>query len=574
MAFCLLATGSLFSSSFVAAQPIVEWVKSIAGTGYNAGSDIASDAQGNVLVAGIYRDEIAYDNDPAYRLTNQGKSDIVLIKMSESGEVDWIRTIGGSGEDKAYRMITDEAGSIFLTGSFERILRFGENQDTHTLESRGKEDMFLAKFDSDGQIVWSVQSGGARSDQGIGLATDGAGNVYVSGFFEEEAFFGEEATEALSSKGQLDAYLVKYDANGALQWVRSIGGEKRDIASGVAVNDAGEAFLTGVTRGPAPMLDIDDHLVRGAPSGQDDLFLARFSSDGELNRLVYSGGRGFDAGNAIDIDPQGNLYIVGYFEDEALIGDMQGNTHVVTGKSFDLLVARYDREGALLWARSAGGERWDNAYDIDVDELGNAYVTGFFRKSADFTGNDQSDITGQGEANAFVARYNQYGHIEGLQKVEGAKTEGAGIATDADGNVFLTGLFIQQAMFGEGSDALTSTAYNSFIVKYEAHSLNQDILPDEILALSEEKPELDLAQNYPNPFSSNTVFRIELAETVQIQLTVHDVLGRVVEEIADGELASGIHRFFYDASRLADGKYFYTLKTPSAQVTRIMTLIR
>ena len=568
-----LLTLCLLYPATTIAQPTVDWVKAFISNDYNAGVDIAIDINDDILVAGIYRDEIAFEGNPNYRFANQGKNDIVLTKIAATGDVLWMKTIAGVGDDRAYRIATDAQGHFYLTGSFERVLRFEENDETHTLESTGKENAFLAKFDTDGNILWSVQAGGDRSDRGIGLAIDADGNVFTSGYFEGEAIFGTENPIHLKSNGQLDAYLAKYNTSGALVWARALGAEKRDIASGITVDAAGRVFITGVTRGPTPILDIDSNLIHGGPTGQDDLFIARYSSSGELEKLIYAGGRGFDAGNAITADEAGNIYVTGYFENQAAFVDLTGQRRILDGQSFDLFVSKFDAMGKMAWTQTAGGEHWDNAYDIDVDENGEVFITGLFRKEADFTGNSEVDIEGIGEANAFIARYTGNGDLAGVQPVKGAKSEGAGIAISKKGDVFLTGLFLQEATFGENQKSVTSTAFNSFVAKYASNGFNEEDPEDTLQRLSEDAPLFATAQNYPNPFTSSTSFEVELQESSFIRLVIHDALGRVIDEIVNQEMGSGIYQFLYDAGNLARGTYFYTLETPESSITRSMTYI-
>ncbi len=551
------------------AETGVAWIKAIAGSDYSAGADIAVDPQGNVIVAGVFREEIALDNNPDYRFANRGKSDIVLLKATQSGDVIWMQTIGGAGDDRAFRIATDATGNVYLTGSFEGVIRFDDNDDAHTLVSNGKEDAFLVKFDTEGHVLWSTQAGGERSDQGIGLAVSPDGMVYISGFFETSAFFGNQTIE---SKGQLDAHLAQYNTAGTFNWVRTLGGEKRDLASGITADSKGRVYVTGVTRGPLPMLDVDPARVYGAPHGQDDLFLARYTPAGTLDKLTYMGGRGFDAANALTVDAQDNVYIAGYFEDEAAVDDFSGSSSLMQGNSFDLFVAKFDSEGALDWANTAGGDLWDNAYDIDVDQQGNVFITGLFRKGADFTGNAENDLEGLGEANAFVARYRSNGVLAGLQRIDGAKSEGAGIATDNNGNVFLTGIFVQDALFEGRAQSLSSKTFASFIARYDASGFEEQ--PAERLLLADNPSAFRLSPNFPNPFASQTTFEITLTDAASVRLYVHDALGRVLDEISNRELAAGVYQFVYDASRLAQGTYFVRLETPTGPVTRTITRVR
>ncbi len=569
----LLFFFTLFSltEATLLAQP-VEWARSVVSADYSAGSDISIDTRGNVLIAGVYRDEITYHNDPQYRLSNQGKTDIMLIKTTPDGDIRWQRTIGGVGEDKVFRIATDLQNNVYITGSFERVIHFENEDDTHTLESQGKEDAFLAKFDADGNILWSARAGGARSDQGIGLAVDDTGNAYVTGFFEEEATFGTTTTTTLVSEGQLDAFLVRFNPAGEMDWVRSIGGIKRDLASGVGIDSAGRIYIAGVTRGPEPLL-VDSGIVQGAPAGQDDIFLARFSEAGDLESLSYSGGRGFDAVNGIVVDDADRVYITGYFEDDAALSDFQGNAYLMLGQSFDVFVARFEHDGSLSWVNTAGGERWDNAYDLDVDRAGNVYVTGLFRSVADFTVDDEpANVTGVGESNAFVVKYRNNGSVAGLQMIDGPKSEGSGVATNDSGDVFLTGVFVQQAVFKDSDASLNSTSFNSFIVKYNPQGLDDSLPRDELQIDGSDRPMFAVHQNFPNPVVDQTTLEVELAESAHVRLIVHDILGRVLAELHNNDLAAGLHRFIYDVGQLAKGTYFYTLETPASRFTRSMVV--
>ncbi len=154
--------------------------------------------------------------------------------------------------------------------------------------------------------------------------------------------------------------------------------------------------------------------------------------------------------------------------------------------------------------------------------------------------------------------------------IDGAKSEGASITTNIDGDVFVTGLFFRDATFDKNQAALTSAAFNSFIVKYNAQGF-ENILPDAFLSV--DKSTVFLAQNYPNPFTSHTSFEFELLETTQVRLTIHDTLGRILREINNSELTAGVYRFFYDASQLARGTYFFTVETPATSITKTMTVI-
>ena len=550
------------------AQPGIEWVKSISGNDYNAGSDIAIDATGHVFIAGVYRDQIYYDNNPEFLKSNRGKTDISIAKTDAQGNLLWMRTLGGPGDDRVFRIAVDAEGNVLITGTFEKEMVF-DGSNEHVLESAGKSDMFLAKYGSDGVLHWSVSAGGEYTDQGIGLTCDDRGNVYVSGFFQETASWDVQATQQIQSVGQQDLYVARYTKGGELDWVSTLGGDKRDVATGVAVNEAGQIYVSGVTRGFSPELN---RVAKGAHAGKDDFFLARFSDLGQLEWLSYGGGTGFDAANSIDIDDAGNLYITGYFDRSARIVDQEGNEQQILGYSYDVFLSKFDGDGRLAWIRSAGGELWDNAYDVHVDELNGVYVTGLFRGAAEFIGGAETSVEGRGEANAFVAKYGMQGDFQGLQIIDGEKSEGFGVSTDKHNNIYLTGFFVQEALFDDDTISLNSNFFNSFIAKYEAGSMEAGLSSNQRLFENQSIGDL-LGQNFPNPFSTRTHFEIQLQEKDFVRIAVYDALGRLVEEVVRADLAAGIHRFPFEAGRLAEGVYHYSLETSSRRITRAMTVI-
>ena len=367
-------------------------------------------------------------------LSSAGASDVWLTRMGPAGETIWMRSFGGTGDDRANRILPDEKGNIYITGTFEATLDLG----THQLESRGEGDAFLAKFDASGSLLWIEQAGGTGPDRGVSLALDADGAIYWSGAFEQTAYFGRDGSTHEQSAGRGDAFIARYTSDGDLDWVETAGGLNRDIATGLAVGPKGHVYMIGVTGG---FRTIPQDKIRGIYSGFDDLFVARYSSEGALDWMMYSGGRGFDAANSIAVDQEGYVYVTGYFETYAWFASTNNEEHAFSGASFDLFLARYDSEGMLQWVRTGGGDGWDNAYDVSLDAAGNPYLTGLFRQDLIIDNDQKVQISGEGESNAFIARFDADGSIQGLQSIAGTKSEAFALDVDANGALYLTGFF-------------------------------------------------------------------------------------------------------------------------------------
>ncbi len=159
--------------------------------------------------------------------------------------VEWVRSGGGTEIDRGFAITADPAGNTYVTGSFSGTAPFGP----FTLTSAGSDDIFVAKYDGGGNVLWAQSAGGTSVDQGLAIAVDDSGNSYVTGVYSSSATFGSFTIS--SSAGTRDVFIVKYDGNGNALWARSAGGTTLDEGRGIAVDDAGNSYVTGTFSPPA-----------------------------------------------------------------------------------------------------------------------------------------------------------------------------------------------------------------------------------------------------------------------------------------------------------------------------------
>jgi len=190
---------------------------------------------------------------------------------SQPSEFKWAKQAGGSGGDIGSGITVDELGSSFIIGSFEDTATFGST----TMISAGHTDIFFAKYDTKGNIVWIKQIGNIGPDRGNSICMDKFGNCLVTGTFSGTVNFG---TIKLTSVGGEDIFITKYDAMGNVVWAKQAGGGGDDIGYGIATDGLGNAFITGLFHGDATF----DKIILRSSSSQHDIFIAKYDKLGNM----------------------------------------------------------------------------------------------------------------------------------------------------------------------------------------------------------------------------------------------------------------------------------------------------
>ena len=325
----------------------------------------------------------------------------------------WAKRAGGTGFDQGFGMAVDVAGHSYVTGIFEDSATFGPGETNETtLTSAGRDDIFVAKYDASGDLVWAKRAGGTTDDVGVGMAVDGSGNSYVTGIFSGSATFGPgDANETtLTSAGSEDIFVAKHDASGDLVWAKRAGGTSPDQGLGIAVGGAGHSYVTGRFRGSATLGagETNETTLTSAAPFDPDIFVAKYDASEDLVWAKRAGGASPDLGSCIAVDGAGHSYVTGIFEDSATFGPGEAyETTLTSAGSIETFVAKYDASGDLVWAKRAGGTSVDQGSGIAVDGAGTSYVTGVFVGSATFGAGETNEttLTSAGSFEISVAKY-------------------------------------------------------------------------------------------------------------------------------------------------------------------------
>ena len=290
------------------------WVKTWGAEGNDRGRALDVDSDGFIYCGGEFRSTVDFDPGPGIdEKTSNGTVDSSLSKYSPDGTYIWTITWGGGLAVGTSRIKISTDGYIFVTGNFwssNADFDPGLGQDIHA--THGYYDVFLSKFDLDGNFKWARTWGGSEDDYGKGVSVDSSGNVYCSGYFDETVDFDPGPGEVIfEAPGALpDAFLSSFDSNGNFRWVGTWGSTEKDQAFECAVDEFDDVYVCGDFRytvdfDPDPV-DVEERI---ADIGRD-LYISKFDLNGDFT-WVYVEEEGQGAGRCIETDMNGNLYFLG-----------------------------------------------------------------------------------------------------------------------------------------------------------------------------------------------------------------------------------------------------------------------
>ena len=430
------------------------WARTWGVSSYDRGYGVATDGSGNVYVTGTYG----------------GAS---LRKYSSTGDLQWVTTWGEWGGAGAwgFGVAADGSGNVYVTGYFYGTVDFDpDGGDPHT--ANGYYDVFLSKFDSSGNFEWARTWGGSSYDSGDGVAVDGSGNVYVTGYFYGTADFDPDGGDPHTANGYDDVFLSKFDSSGNFEWARTWGGSSYDYGNGVAVDGSGNVYVTGRFSGT---VDFDPD--GGDPhtgNGYYAAFLSKFDSSGNFDWARTWGGSGYDWGEGVAADGSGNVYVTGYFEDTVDFDPGGGDPHTSNGER-DVYLSKFDSSGNFDWARTWGGSGYDWGEGVATDGSGNVYVTGYFEDTVDFDPAGGDPRTSNGGEDVFLSKFDSLGNFDWARTWGGSSYDcGEGVAAYGSEYVYVTGYFEVTADFAptgppcnEDPDEHTSNGgLDAFLTKY------------------------------------------------------------------------------------------------------------
>lgn len=448
----------------MAAAPPWMGAISAGGDGYTLARAIKVAPNNDYYVTGQFSSSAKFSGTT---LNSRGGADIFLAKYTGSGNLAWIVTAGGPGDDVGWGLDLDSQGNVYLTGWFSDTGTFNSvNNTSKTVYGNGN-TIFLARYSGDGNLAW-VQTGvvdySGYDNFGYGVAVDSAANtVYITALSQINTTFSSENGTLSTVSGVSSWHMVvaQFGTDGNFKWAETNHATSNSVPYGIAVDSGGNVYVTGWLEDQTTFSSANgnDITVTGFSPAQtsndypDDAFLAKYDHNGNALWVNHIGG--YKAiGNAVAVSPRGDVSLAGYVGN---VDDPGEATSIVTSqpprKNYflndlwltypynpDALIVTYTGAGVLENALRIGHDGSEDAKGVAYDDNGNLYVVGIAQQSPTV------------RANLFIRKY-QGGNFEWEQKAESSAlwlSEGTAPAVTiaSSGQIYLAGGFQDWARFG------------------------------------------------------------------------------------------------------------------------------
>jgi hypothetical protein len=437
-------------------DPTYQWHTFYGSDAGDYGHDIAVDDSGNVYVTG-------YSNAPwngpgaTPPLTPfSGHADIFVLKLDASGAYQWHAFYGSDvGYNFGNSIAVDGSGNVYVTGySFSTWNGLGATPPLNPFSNNTgagpspPAEIFVLKLDASGAYQWHTFYGSGKGDTGNGIAVDGSGNVYVTGY-GDATWNGPGATPPLNpfSNGtgwiptlHSSIFVLKLNTSGAYQWHTFYGSDAGDGGNSIAIDGSGNLYVTGYSHGtwngPGATPPLNPY------SGSIDILVLKLNASGAYQwHTFYGSTAGDDFGNSIAVDDIGNVYVTGSSSDP---WNGPGATPPLNAYStnISIFVLKLNTSGAYQWHTFYGSVASDDyGSGIAVDGSGNVYVTGNSDDTWNGPGATPPLNAYSSGVDIFLLKLDTSGayqwHIF-CGSVAGDEY-GQGIAVDGSGNVYVTG---------------------------------------------------------------------------------------------------------------------------------------
>jgi hypothetical protein len=399
----------------------------------------------------------------AYNSSYSGEDDTFITKFSLNNFLLWSTYFGGSKTDINQDIAVAVNGNCYVTGQTESIDFPTKNPNDSTFNG-GYFDAFVAKFAANGSLLWSTYLGGGGDwDNGYSIAVASDESCYVTGETSSSDFPSQNGHDNTYNGGNFDAFVTKFAANGTLLWSTYLGGSGNDIGYGLAVTDDGSCYVTGLTRSTDyPTENAYDSTYNG---GFSDIFVTKFSSEGNLLWSTLLGGTGWDEGWGIAVGKDSSCYVTGYTVSTNFPTQFSYSDTYSGGD--DVFLTKFASNGSLLWSTYLGGDSVDHASDVAVTNNESCYITGYTTSNNFPTLYAYDDSKASG-FDTFVTKFYSNGSLLWSTYLGGDSTDkGYGLVTAENDSCYIVG-------DTHSADFPTLNAYDStlgatsdiFIVKF------------------------------------------------------------------------------------------------------------
>ena len=562
------------------------------------GYSMVLDNLGNIYITGSFANTVDFDPGPGIlNLTSAGINDIFIAKYDASGNYIYAKNFGGSEYDHAYSIVVDGSYNTYITGYFGGTADFDPGAGTQNLTSAGGTDIFFARYDASGNLVYARSIGGISNDIGYSIAVDANSYVCITGHFSFTPDFDPGAgTQILTGTGLTDIFLAKYDASGNYIYAKGMGSTSNNWGNSLALDASGSVFLTGSFDG---VVDFDPGIsVHNLTSSVGhDIYFAKYDASGNYVYAKSLSGSGFnDLSERIFLDASGNIFLCGTFDGTVDFDPGSGTQDHSSAGGFDIFLAQYDGSGNYIYAKTFGSTGIDIGWAAATDVSGNTYLTGPIEGTVDFDVTTQ--LTAVNSIDIFIAKFGPLsplpvkltsfkgenkGTINKLSWTTATEINNSGfeLQRSSDGVNFHKIAFVDSK--GRSGNSNTDLSYsiediNPFpgnnYYRLKQIDINGRFEYSKVILLKQAKPNVIIVKNiFPNPAFENVNITINSSIKESISIVVTNIEGKIVMRV-ETQLTRGDNQISLLSGSLTAGVYLIQITSPESYESSIHKFIR
>ena len=407
--FCLLLIIAFSLISKMDAQQ-VEWAELIRGFDWESSAVIDTDNNGNILVAGYYSSDTLYFNN-GIKLIKDWNDKSFIAKYSPEGKCLWAERIYNT-TITSHLLASDNENNFCVSGCFfSPIIKFSNGLE---LKGEGNDDIFLAKFDTDGKLLWAKSMGSKYADNPTNLTVDNAGNVILAGEYRSDTLLIEN--EKYVKNGELGYFIAKYSKNGDLNYVKNFtSAVENDSSNSINIRaiktDADNNM--NVIMSFSNSIFIEDTITFENKNAVNKWLMVRYDENGKLlwartfdfTKLVNHSGLGI---SDFDLDELGNFYFVGNISNGKILLD--NGFEIDAGYNGASFITKHDRDGKCIWAETIAGTVGGFEFSYLKAHKNRCYVYGKIQEGKKFNSRNE-EILGLDKRGLYIIQTDGLGSI-------------------------------------------------------------------------------------------------------------------------------------------------------------------
>lgn len=387
---------------------------------------------------------------------NNNPNSFFAAYQNSSFDTAWVTEDRLGGDDYLTHAEFLNDGNIIATGYFQGGIDADPDTSEFFLDSRGGQDVYLIKYDSNFDLIWALQMGGINGDQATALAEDASGNLYLAGHYSGTFFYPtSNGLDSLVSQSQLSVFLAKINSQGQLLWMKDIQGLGNEYAYGLSVNNQGQVALAGMLQGNISF----DGLNTSPNVANRGAFLAVYDSSGSYLWSQIIDGPSNEFGYTCLAADNGDFFLGGSYRNTVDFDPgPAGDSYTSQFGGNDVFLAKYNSSGQYQWVKVYGQNSFEGAFALDEDAAGNLYLAGEFSSLQDFNPPNNDTLRSKGATDIFILSLDTQGGFRWVKQLGGSSGDLCRKLKVVDDQVYHTGYFYVEADLNPGPDTLLATS--------------------------------------------------------------------------------------------------------------------